>query len=144
MAKWEAYIYITAVNSAISSKRCYGFGTFVSLDHLLGGRNAALSTNIPLRRDSLPMAHYKVPADKGVAVYFTYKNRQMCFACDAWDKIEDHMQAVWKTIEGLRGIARWGTGDMTLTPQRLSPLSVEAPPRVPEGCNRPMTTVPDV
>jgi DnaJ-like protein len=79
---------------------------------LLGGENAILSTNIPLRRDGLPLANYKVPADKGVAVYFTYKDRQMCFACDAWDKIEDNMQAVWKTIEALRGIARWGTGDM--------------------------------
>jgi transposase len=29
-------------------------------------------------------------------------------------------------------------------PSALSPLSIEAPPRVPEGCNRPMTTVPDV
>jgi hypothetical protein len=29
-------------------------------------------------------------------------------------------------------------------PSALSPLNMEAPPRVPEGCNRPMTTVPDV
>jgi hypothetical protein len=34
--------------------------------------------------------------------------------------------------------------NQSLTPQRLSLLSVEAPPRVPEDCNRPMTTVPDV
>jgi hypothetical protein len=71
--------------------------------NLLGGRNAVLSTNIPLRRDGLPFANYKVPTDKGVAVYFTYKDRQVCFACDAWDKIEDNMQAVWKTIEAPRG-----------------------------------------
>jgi hypothetical protein len=29
-------------------------------------------------------------------------------------------------------------------PSALSPFNMEAPPRVPEGCNRPMTTVPDV
>ena len=27
---------------------------------------------------------------------------------------------------------------------RVSPLNIEAPPHVPEGCHRPMTTVPDV
>jgi hypothetical protein len=29
MAKWEAYMCITDLNSAVSSKRCCGFGTFV-------------------------------------------------------------------------------------------------------------------
>jgi DnaJ-domain-containing protein 1 len=36
----------------------------------------------------------------------------MSFACDRWLKIEHNMQAIAKTIEALRGIARWGTGDM--------------------------------
>jgi hypothetical protein len=36
----------------------------------------------------------------------------MSFACDRWEKIEHNMQAIAKTIEALRGIARWGTGDM--------------------------------
>ena len=79
---------------------------------MLGGINPILSTNIPLRRDGLPYANHRQPDDKGVAVYFTYKGRQMCFACDKWDKVEDNIQAVRKTIEALRGIARWGTGDM--------------------------------
>ena len=71
-----------------------------------------ISTNIPLRRDGLPLANYRTVDDTGVAVYFTYKKRQMCFACDRWLKIEDNMQAICKTIEALRGVARWGTGDM--------------------------------
>ena len=71
-----------------------------------------VSTNIALRRDGLPLAGQRAPDDLGVAVYFTYKKRQMCFACDRWRKIEDNMQAVAKTIEALRGVARWGTGDM--------------------------------
>jgi hypothetical protein len=79
---------------------------------MLGGGLPVLSTNIPLRRDGLPYANHRQPDDKGVAVYFTYKGRQMCFACDKWDKVEDNIQAVRKTIEALRGIARWGTGDM--------------------------------
>lgn len=74
--------------------------------------NIIMSTNVALRRDGLPLAGQRAPTDLGVAVYFTYKKRQMCFACDRWDKIEDNMQAIAKTIEALRGVARWGTGDM--------------------------------
>lgn len=74
--------------------------------------NLIVSTNIALRRDGLPLANQRQPDDVGVAVYFHYKNAQVCFACDRWKKIEDNMQAIAKTIEALRGIARWGTGDM--------------------------------
>lgn len=70
-----------------------------------------ISTNIALRRDGLPLAGQRQPDDHGVAVYFLYKKRQMSFACDRWEKIEHNMQAIAKTIEALRGIARWGTGD---------------------------------
>ena len=71
-----------------------------------------ISTNVPLRRDGYPYAGMRQPDDTGVAVYFVYKEQQMSFACDRWQKIEDNMQAISKTIEALRGIARWGTGDM--------------------------------
>jgi hypothetical protein len=74
--------------------------------------NLIVSTNIALRRDGLPLANQRQPDDTGVAVYFTYKSNQVCFACDRWKKIEENMQAIAKTIEALRGIARWGTGDM--------------------------------
>lgn len=81
--------------------------------YLLGGRRAIISTNIPLKRDGLPYADSRSNvADTGVAVYFDYKKRQMCFACDRWWKAEDNMQAIAKTIAALRGVARWGTGDM--------------------------------
>lgn len=84
---------------------------------LVGGRygpdpHIVISTNLQLRRDGLPLATQRQPDDPGVAVYFLYKKRQMSFACDRWRKIEHNMQAIAKTIEALRGIARWGTGDM--------------------------------
>lgn len=83
---------------------------------LLVGKDSKLdviiSTNIPLRRDGLPLANRAKIDDPGVAVYFTYKKRQMCFACDRWISIADNMQAICKTIEALRGVARWGTGYM--------------------------------
>lgn len=78
----------------------------------LGGRQAIISTNLPLRLDGIPYAAQKQPQDSGVAVYFTYKKRQMCFACDRWAKVEDNMHAISLTIGALRGVARWGTGDM--------------------------------
>lgn len=74
--------------------------------------NLILSTNVPLRNDGLPLAGKKAPEDPGVAVYFKYKGRRVCFACDRWKTVEDNMQAIAKTIDALRGISRWGTGDM--------------------------------
>src|SRR5580658_2458580 len=79
---------------------------------LLGGSLPVLSSNIPLKRDGLPYAGQKEPDDRGVAVYFTLKKQQMCFCCDRWDKVGDNIQAIRHTIAALRGIERWGTGDM--------------------------------
>lgn len=80
--------------------------------NLLGAKSIVLSTNIPLRQDGLPYANTRQPDDAGVVVYFLYKEKQMCFCCDRWNKIEDNIQAIRHTINALRGIARWGTGDM--------------------------------
>jgi hypothetical protein len=78
----------------------------------LGARNAVVSTNVPLRRDGLPLASAKSVSDPGVAVYFRYKDKPMTFACDRWDKPEDNLWAIAKTIDAMRGISRWGSGDM--------------------------------
>lgn len=78
----------------------------------LAGRDLIISSNLPLRRDGLPYANSSQPADRGVAVYFKYKGKPMCFACDRWQAVGDNMRAIAKTIDALRGIARWGTGDM--------------------------------
>lgn len=80
----------------------------------LGGREPIISTNVPIRRDGLPyadVARRNIP-DQGVAVYFTFKGRQQCFACDRWATIGENIHAIAKTIEALRGIERWGSGDM--------------------------------
>lgn len=79
---------------------------------LLGGKQPILSSNLELRLDGLPYANQRQPEDCGIAVYFTYKTKQHCFACDDWNRVEDNVRAIGKTIEALRGIARWGTGDM--------------------------------
>lgn len=80
--------------------------------NLLGGRQPVISSDLKLRQDGLPLAKQRQPDDPGVAVYFTYNGKQMCFACDKWSSIGDNIQAVRLTIEALRGIERWGSGDM--------------------------------
>lgn len=79
---------------------------------LLGGTHIVLSTNVALRRDGIPLAGQRQPNDKGVAVYFLRRGRQMVFACDRWDRVEDNMRAVEKTIDAIRGIERWGASEM--------------------------------
>lgn len=71
-----------------------------------------ISSDLPVRSDGLPRAKAAHPADPGVAVYFDYCGEQVCFACDKWLHIKDNLRSVTLTIEALRGIRRWGTGDM--------------------------------
>lgn len=78
----------------------------------LGGQGLVISSNLPLRQDGMPCANARQPNDRGVAVYFRYKRKPMCFACDRWGNIEDNLHAIAKTIDALRGIERWGTGQM--------------------------------
>lgn len=78
----------------------------------LGAYQVVVSSNVPLRQDGKPYASTPKLDDPGVAAYFNHKGRAMCFACDRWSKVEDNMRAIAKTIDALRGIARWGTGDM--------------------------------
>ena len=86
-------------------------GLLLELERM-SARNIVLSTNVELRRDGLPYAGRPQPRDTGVAVYFTWRSEQYAFACDCWVKVEDNLQAIRKTVEAIRGIARWGTGEM--------------------------------
>ena len=79
---------------------------------LMGAKHVVLSTDLPLRCDGLPYATAKEPSDPGAAVYFEWKGRQMAFCCDRWDLVRDNVQAMRHTIGALRGLDRWGTGDM--------------------------------
>jgi hypothetical protein len=78
----------------------------------LGGKNVILSTNIPLRNDGLPRADAREPEDPGVAVYFDYNKKPMCFASDRYYYVRQNIRAIALTIDALRGIERWGASDM--------------------------------
>lgn len=70
----------------------------------IGGQHPLITHDrIAIRRE---------PADPGVAVYFSTHDKLRVFACDRWSTVRDNMRAIGKTIEALRGIARWGASDM--------------------------------
>lgn len=78
----------------------------------LGGKKIILSTNIPLRQDGLPYANTREPEDPGVAVYFEYKGKPMCFACDQYRKVRENIRGIGLTIAAIRAIERYGSSDM--------------------------------
>lgn len=78
---------------------------------LLGATQIVITTNIEFRRDGRPYANQYLQ-DMGVAVYFTRKGNRQAMACDRWSRVGDNFQALAKTVEALRGIERWGTGEM--------------------------------
>lgn len=80
--------------------------------YLLGGRNPIISSNLKVNRLGLPYADYREPEDSGVCVYFDFKGKQQCIPCDRWNKIVDNLQAINLTIGALRGLDRWGSGQI--------------------------------
>jgi hypothetical protein len=73
--------------------------------------DVVISSNVPLRLDGLPRATYSQVKDCGVAVYFNYQKKPVVLCCDKWDKVEDNMHALAKTIEYTRAQERWGVSD---------------------------------
>lgn len=76
----------------------------------MGCKLIIISSNIPLKKDGLPYAvpfgKTNVVDDVGIAVYFDMDGTKV-IACDAYPTLDDNMQAIFKTIEALRGIDRW-------------------------------------
>jgi hypothetical protein len=78
-----------------------------------GGSYPVISSNMELRKDGLPRSDRRMPSDTGVAVYFLdVKRRQKCLACDQWDMVGDNLHAIALSIAALRGLERWGAGQI--------------------------------
>lgn len=75
-------------------------------------RNVIISTNLRLRQDGLPYSNQRQPEDVGVSVWFIQEGQQKVIALDKYTKIADNLWAVAKTIEAMRGIERWGGGQI--------------------------------
>lgn len=83
----------------------------------LGATGAIFSSDLPLRRDGVPYADSRPPADPGVAVYFDLagpsgKSRAQVLACDRWTMLEHNLRAISLHVGALRGIERWGVGSV--------------------------------
>lgn len=78
----------------------------------LGARKIIISSNLKLRQDGMPYSQQPRHNDEGIAVYFTRKGVAMSLACDKFNKREENMRAIAKTIDAIRGIERWGSSDM--------------------------------
>lgn len=79
---------------------------------LMKAKDIIISTNLKLRKDGFPYSSQRQPEDCGVAVYFKLKGRPQCMPCDQWNRIQDNMRAIAKTVDALRGIGRWGAERM--------------------------------
>lgn len=80
--------------------------------NMLKAKSAVVSSNLPLKKDGLPMVVKGQPSDVGVAVYFFLNGRTQCIPCDRWSRVEDNMHAIGLSIGALRGLERWGAKEM--------------------------------
>jgi hypothetical protein len=78
----------------------------------LGGKDIVISSNRRVNLDGSMSKRATGWDDTAVAIYFTESKQQRVFACDRWNKLEDNIYAIGKTIEALRGIERWGSKTM--------------------------------
>lgn len=74
----------------------------------LGARNIVMSTNYELRLDGAPRAGGRIPDDVGIAVYFTYKGRQVAMARDAFDRAEENIRSLTLALRAMRAIEEHG------------------------------------
>jgi hypothetical protein len=71
-----------------------------------------ISSDIPLRGDGLPASGRRLPDDSGVALYFELDGAEYCLPCDKWDRASDNMAAIAAHLGAMRGMDRWGVGDV--------------------------------
>ncbi len=83
---------------------------------LLGAGNVVISSNVATYSRGGQTVMYAnqgaAKDDPGVAVYYTWKGEEYALACDRWTTVMDNLQALNKTVDAIRGINRWGTGEM--------------------------------
>lgn len=101
----------------------------------LGAINAAITSDLPTRHDGTPYAPGRAVPDPGVAVWFVLPDangnqQERVMPCDRWLTHAENMYAIAKSIEAMRGLDRWGAGDVV---QRAFSGFAALPPGVPLG-----------
>lgn len=77
--------------------------------------NVIISTDLRLRNDGLPYSGQREPDEKGAAVWWrpNQDSEEMkVLALNKYDRIADNLYAIGKTLESLRSIERWGSGEI--------------------------------
>lgn len=78
----------------------------------IGDWNVIISSQLKLRNDGLPYSSQRTPDDVGISVWWKDGKQQRVIALDQYDRIADNLYAIGKTIEAMRGIDRWGGGEI--------------------------------
>jgi len=75
--------------------------------------HVVITSNLPTNSKGLPhstsVGHL---TDPGIAVYWVKSGKEHVIACDRWRTCMENMRAIEKTLEAIRGIARWGSTEM--------------------------------
>lgn len=79
---------------------------------LMGATRVVVSSNAALLRDGRIASRQPRIEDAGVAVYFAVDDEPRCIPCDRWDRIDGNVRAIGLTVAALRGLERWGAGEM--------------------------------
>lgn len=75
--------------------------------------HVVITSNLPVRASGLPYAAgLGMIQDPGIAVWWVKKGVEHAIACDRWKTCVENMRAIEKTLEAIRGIARWGSAEM--------------------------------
>ncbi len=88
-------------------------GAVHQLELMRGISHIVVTSNLPTRANGLPYsAGPGQISDPGIAVWWVKGGVEHALACDRWHTCVENMRAIEKTLEALRGIARWGTAEM--------------------------------
>lgn len=74
--------------------------------------NIIISSNLKLKNDGYPYSNQREPDDVGISVWWRVDNSRKVIALGKYNKTADNLYAVGKTIEAMRGIERWGSGEI--------------------------------
>jgi hypothetical protein len=93
-----------AVDTAMDELRMMGFGDWQCI----------LSTNLILRLDGLPRSDQRDPQDPGASLWWRNDQDEQfrVIAIDRYARVADNIYAIGKTLEAMRGIERWGGGEI--------------------------------
>lgn len=115
---WPPNVPRTRYRDASAFDKNRGFttardGVYKQLDLMPGASHVVITSNLPLRSNGRPYsAGPGMIDDPGIAVWWVKKGTEHAIACDRWRSCVENMRAIEKTLEAIRGIARWGSAEM--------------------------------